>query len=145
MNQLLTELREQHETLCLQCEIDQLQRQLAWESQQSRRVELREGWGELVNSREAYFDANGLGVDGAAARVSRPEDRRQGRNAPHFETEEDLARIRGLARWLAATDETSIGVLENLTNYVIGTGFTYTVVERTPGAPRAGSLRPCST
>ena len=103
-----------------------------------RAVELREGFGELVNPREYLFDTPGFGFDRFEPRISRPEDRRHGRNAPHFETEEDLARIRGLARWLAGADETAIGVLENLTNYVVGTGFTYTAVERSGGAAPRG-------
>jgi len=106
--------------------VAELKQRIAWEEQAARLVELREGWGELVNPRQPEFDTPGFGCSPASARPSRVEDRRHGRNAPHFETEQDLARIRGLARWLAATDETTIGVLENLTNYVIGPGFKYT-------------------
>jgi len=134
----LHELREQHEALRLRQEVAALKQRIAWEEQAARRVELREGWGQLVNPRELEFDTPGFGFEPTGAIPSRIEDRRQGRNAPHFETEQDLARIRGLARWLAATDETTIGVLENLTNYVIGTGFTYTVVERKTGAAPHG-------
>jgi hypothetical protein len=43
-----------------------------------------------------------------------------------FETEQDLARMRGMARWLADSSPAAIGVLKNLTNYVLGTGFKYT-------------------
>ncbi|MEQ8788870.1 MAG: phage portal protein [Pirellulaceae bacterium] len=134
----LQQLREQYDALRLRRDVAALEQQIAWEEQAARRVELREGWGELVNPRESEFDSPGFGLERIAARPSRVEDRQQGRNAPHFETEEDLARIRGLARWLASTDETTIGVLENLTNYVIGTGFTYTAVERAPGAAPRG-------
>lgn len=140
MSDALTELQERHEALRLRREVARLERQLAWEEQAARRVELREGWGEPISPREPLVDAPAFGFDGFSSPASRPEDRRHGRNAPHFETEQELARIRGVARWLAATDETSIGVLENLTNYVVGTGFTYSVVERIPGAAPRGLL-----
>jgi hypothetical protein len=138
MSESLQQLRDRREALRLRLETADVQRQLEWAEHHRRTVELREGFGELVHPREYLFDTPGFGLDRLEPRFSRPEDRRHGRNAPHFETEEDLARIRGVARWLAATDETSIGVLENLTNYVVGTGFTYTVVERTGGAAPRG-------
>lgn len=62
-----------------------------------------------------------------AERPTGPADRLAGRNLPAFASEQDLHRIRGVARRLADVDEHAIGILENLTNYVIGTGLVYTV------------------
>lgn len=57
-------------------------------------------------------------------------DREDGKLFPLYETEMDLARIRGQSRNLAAFTSTTIGAIEALKNYVIGTGFTYTVQEK---------------
>jgi len=56
-------------------------------------------------------------------------DREDGKLFPLYETEMDLARIRGQSRNLAAFTSTTIGAVEALKNYVYGTGFTYTVQE----------------
>jgi len=54
-------------------------------------------------------------------------DREDGKFFPLYETEMDLARIRGQSRNLAAFTSTAIGAVEALKNYVYGTGFTYTI------------------
>jgi hypothetical protein len=64
------------------------------------------------------------------ARATRPQDRLRGASPPAFENEQDLHRMRGIARSLASVDEHAIGILENLTNYVLGTGFAYAVVAK---------------
>jgi capsid protein len=47
---------------------------------------------------------------------------------PVFETEVQLAAIRGQARVLATATPFALGVIQNLTNYTFGPGFTYTVM-----------------
>src|SRR5262245_19135063 len=58
--------------------------------------------------------------------VSRTADRDLGRNAPFAETEQDLAVVRGLARLVTTASCPGAGILHNLTNYVVGTGFKFT-------------------
>jgi len=58
-------------------------------------------------------------------RATDPSDRRDGQFAPFFTSEHDLRAIWGLARRLAAADEIGAGLLDRLTDYTIGTGFTY--------------------
>lgn len=57
-------------------------------------------------------------------------DRRDGRNYPIFQTEEELAQLRAPARILCASNHYAIGLLNGLTSYTIGTGFTYRAVPR---------------
>ena len=52
-------------------------------------------------------------------------DRDQGRNYPIFQTEQELAFIRGAARLVTTSNPVAVGVLASLTNYVIGNGFQY--------------------
>lgn len=65
-------------------------------------------------------------------------DRREGANGPTFTTEEELQVIRGNARVIADGNPYALGALQNLTNYVIGTGYTYTAVgQRNVDVPAA--------
>lgn len=104
-------------------------------------VVLQEGWGELVNPREYLYDTPGFGTEGdwPWGAVDLVSDRERGKCRPHFDSEQDLARQRAVARYLAGTDETSIGLLENLTNYILGTGFEYTA------EPKAGDEQLAAT
>jgi len=61
-------------------------------------------------------------------------DRMHGRNVPVFQSEAELAEIRGVARVLCDFHPNCIGVMNNLTNYVIGTGFSYTAGSKTDAA-----------
>ncbi len=45
--------------------------------------------------------------------------------------------FRGAARWLTTSSPIAVGVLNSLTNYVIGTGFHYAVSERAAAAAGA--------
>jgi hypothetical protein len=67
--------------------------------------------------------------------VSTVEDRTGGRWRPVYETEMDLARIRAQCREVAAFTSTSIGALESLTNYVVGSGFDFNIVPLNPQVP----------
>src|SRR6202044_957690 len=70
--------------------------------------------------------------------LSLVDDRRHGRNRPIFQTEAQLAMIRGAARIVAQTAPMAIGALEALSNYVIGKGFTYEVADKANRQAPAG-------
>jgi len=92
----------------------------------ARSVVMREGsgWGKLVpaheyprNERRGRFNRWS----------SEPMDRSRGAWRPHLETEWDLWAMQGTARWLAGQDSATIGVMENLTSYILATGFDYQI------------------
>lgn len=116
----LQQLRDERQALELQVEIARLRAsQRLMES-----APVLESWSELnyVDPREWRTDDWGRPLLPGGG-----DDRSGGRNGPVFETEQDLARIRAAARWLADSSPAAIGVLKNLTNYVMGAGFKYTV------------------
>lgn len=55
------------------------------------------------------------------------DDRREGRNSPFMEHEHDVAMARGMARMLTSVNCPGVGIGENLKNYVIRTGYKFTV------------------
>ncbi|ANS03339.1 hypothetical protein [uncultured Mediterranean phage uvDeep-CGR2-KM19-C37] len=126
----LDALREQRDALALESESVGLQVEVAAARAALNRTDIMEA-GQMLADRAAYLhDTPGFGTGSrlTSSHPSNPQDRKQGRNRPIFETEQQLAGIRGIARVIAATDETGIGVLKNLTNYVIGSGFEYEAV-----------------
>jgi Phage portal protein, lambda family len=88
-----------------------------------------ESW---VDPLEFLIDDPTFGFGKPLLPLSLVDDRRHGRNRPIFQTEAQLAMIRGAARIVAQTAPTALGALGALRNYVIGKGFTYEVSER-PG------------
>jgi hypothetical protein len=64
------------------------------------------------------------------ARPTSITDHEEGRNIPVFQTEQELACIRGLAQFVYDYTETGQGVIGNLANYVIGEGFTTKVTSK---------------
>ena len=101
------------------------QRAPAWSSL-NRSVtpgDLQERWGEPVEPREAGFGSEGV----APVVPASFDDRRDGRCVPLYETETDLARMRGAARRLALLTPVASGALDSLANYVFGPGFTLRV------------------
>lgn len=95
----------------------------------SVQAELREAWGDLVDRREPGWNA----IGGASAErllmggtPSQLRDRLDGRCLPLFETETDLATIRGEARAIGCLASCVIGAVESLCNYVMGAGFAMT-------------------
>jgi hypothetical protein len=124
----LAALREELEALQLQREAAALRQEL-----RARELELavvQEAWGDLVDRREYLHDDPNWSTGVYSQRAATAADRLHGSYPPHYECEADLHAIRGLARWLCATDEQALGILENLTNYVLGPGFEYTVSAR---------------
>lgn len=64
---------------------------------------------------------------------SRPEDRKHGDNYPFWQSEVELAQIRGVCSNLCEVDEIGSSALENLTNYVLGKrGFEYVAEAKFP-------------
>lgn len=85
-------------------------------------------WDSLVNPLDRYdaeWDWRRIGGLGPFA-TGRIEDREGGKNRPVFETERDLDDIRAAANIITETSPAAISALKNLTNFVIGQGFTYT-------------------
>ncbi|MGQ0637313.1 MAG: phage portal protein [Planctomycetaceae bacterium] len=113
----LARLRELHEAAQLRFEIRQLRAAAG--------LPLVEEWGDVVDRREAFFD-DGLNGPIWLAPAATLDDRRDGRFRPVYETEHDLARIRGAARQLAANSAVAVGALDALANYTLGSGFTFT-------------------
>ncbi len=90
----------------------------------------RVGHSGFSNSLEAFYDpANYFDprdylcapAPSFGAVPSTRNDRDEGRNYPVFRTEQELAVVRGAARWLTTSSQIAVGVLNSLTNYVIGT------------------------
>jgi hypothetical protein len=81
---------------------------------------LREAFGDLVDPWE-YLDDQFH----PWASLQFRSERADGVARPIVRDENDLAAIRNTGRLLADTSPAAIGVLKNLTNYIIGTGFCY--------------------
>jgi hypothetical protein len=80
-----------------------------------------ESW---VDPLEFLIDDPTFGFGKPLLPLSLIDDRRHGWNRPIFQTEAQLAMIRGAARIVAQTAPMAIGALEALGNYVIGKGFS---------------------
>lgn len=80
----------------------------------------------FVNASDYIGEAGyGYGPGQQSPWISTLSDRADGRNRPMFATETELAAIRGAARLLANYNPNAVGILEHLTNYAIGEGFSY--------------------
>jgi hypothetical protein len=124
----LDSLREQVEERRLRAEMADLERVLRAADLEAHSL-MESAWGDLVDRREFLYDTPGFGYGDYGqrydGRISRPDDRARGACRPFFENEMDLANIRGIGRFLGTAMDTGVGILENLTNYTIGSGFTY--------------------
>lgn len=138
----LDELRERRESLQLQAEIAALQGQVNVAEAVNRMVDVSESLPPLVDRFEFLHDTPGFGTGHhhGRHRISLQGDRKDGSFRPHFETEQQLAEIRGEGQFLTTTDETSIGILENLTNYTIGTGFVYEATPKPEAPPQLAKV-----
>lgn len=103
---------------------------------------LVEAWGDWVDPREYLTEDPDFTGGGSSlfSPQSRIEDRQDGRCVPLYETEIDLARLRGQSRNLAAIDSIAIGAKEARKFYVIGQGYKFGVqdvhAERAEGGGR---------
>jgi hypothetical protein len=114
----LARLRDEQEAARLRLEIRQLHT--------AALVPLPEEWGEIVDRREALFDRPSS-ADSWSGPPALFADRSDGRYRPIYEVEQDLAQIRGAARRISALTSVAQGALESLANYVLSSGFTFTV------------------
>lgn len=104
------------------------------------RMTLLENWGDLIPREEYWkFDEPGYGIDRrisgpVAFPYTRRTDRQHGKLYPIYETEHDLARVRGQARNLGAFASLATGAMESLVNYTVGTGIKVTAQHIVEGA-----------
>ena len=139
----LAELRGQLEEAQIRAQIKRIESAIKAADLETRFVgRVAEAWGDRVDRTEYLRDGAGISFFGdlSGAAISQASDRRDGDNFPFWQTETELAQIRGVARVLAQIDEVAIGALENLTNYAVGDGFTYKVVAKQAGDPQAAIL-----
>ncbi len=118
----LEKLRNQKEALQLQLEVAELAPLVASIDAAMRQVDLREGFGDLVDRREYLHDTEAFHSTAVASFIS---DRTAGKDRVLFETEQQLAAIRGAGQALVALLPPAVNILEVLTNYTIGGGFQY--------------------
>lgn len=139
-------LRDKHEELTLEAENAALEHEVSLLKAASRSVAAAEiaetraslvEQGTVIGANNGYlFDSPGFGfqqrngLTGEFTHHSQLDDRMDGRNRPFWENETELAEIRGTCRVLVGVDEAAIGIAGNLTNYVVGTGFKYSVAPR---------------
>lgn len=86
-----------------------------------------EGWGDQVDYSEMLrdYDWYGGGSGALGIVIDQRDDRKEGQDRPVFETEQQLAEIRGWGRYLAGQLGAGVAIQSGLTNYTIGTGLTY--------------------
>jgi hypothetical protein len=123
----LQHLRELHEAARLKAETAELEATVKALDTASRVVESE--WGNPVDTREYFNDSPGFG-NVFNNRATSAYDRNRGQFSPFFESEADLAQIRGIARFCASSYETGINALENLVSFVLGKGFVYKAISR---------------
>ncbi len=125
--QTLRQLKDSRDRALLALETEQAQAATAL-LRQAKTRHVSESWGAFVDPLEWLKDDPSFGR--RFGPLSHANDRLDGRDRPVIETEHDLAVIRGAARLLAESVPVAQGVLKNLTNYCIGTGFHYKAVAR---------------
>jgi len=126
----LEELRQQKEALQLRLEVAELQPLVASLDAAAQQVDLREGFGDLVDRREYLYDGPQQPATTAPSTIG---DRTGGKDRVLFETEQQLAAIRGAGQAMVAMLPPAVNILEVLTNYTIGGGFQYQA-RTAPGA-----------
>jgi hypothetical protein len=91
---------------------------------------LMEEWGELLDPREYLSDSPGFGASSIIGGDANA--RKDGQYWPFIKTETDLMEIRALARAVVQISPSAQCVMNNLTSYILGNGFTYSVVDKKP-------------
>lgn len=137
----LDDLRQENELLGVKIEVAQKKAIL----QQIK--PLHEAWGDFVGGPGPGTDYDTGATWGqpwmsASTIGAMLGDRVDGRFRPFWETEQQLAQIRARARFLAQLDCNGVGILEKLTDYVIGTGFKFTasMKKNVPDVPGLSSF-----
>jgi hypothetical protein len=127
----LKELREQSEAMTEERDLRLLHRELnelrADNTALERGQDFMESWGSCVDPLEYLRDDPDYSVGYGSGRqiISRVDDRQNGANRPTFETESQLATIRGAMRVVCDELPMAITAKENLLSFVLGTGFAY--------------------
>ena len=132
MSDTLSHLEARRTELLQQQRLRELEAEVQLLETDARQVEpdpwlLSEEWGQRLSSEEH------LGEFGWGASIGEIDDvnsRAGGAERPVIETELQLAVIRGRARRICQEIPAAIGALRNLTNYVIGTSWSYVVTPR---------------
>lgn len=124
MNQTMEQLQETKDRLVGEFERRDLQREIRDLDAMILEASLIEsvGWGDVIQWNEYpeygdYYQRSGY-------QMSRFEDRQDGRYKPVYESEDDVRRIRAMGRMLGPATPVSVGAVDNLYNYVFGSGFT---------------------
>jgi len=124
-NSKLRRIRAQHEEARLLLETAQYRARQGLIDGSVRTI--KESWGDLVQVPEQHgFDGTGFHVGGGHG--AQLGDRDHGRMPPIINVESDLTTIRARMRLLLETSPTAIGVMGNLANFIMGTGFDYRAV-----------------
>lgn len=91
------------------------------------------GWG---------FDNYGLlpGVNEPGPYASSPDDRKYGRDEPFYQSDTDVSNARTLARYVTTVNCPAIGIGENLKNYVVGKGFSFSAGTKQKAAVPKGMV-----
>lgn len=99
----------------------------------NRAADVLEHWFDLdfVDPYEFYADSYGH----PTVPASYVEERSDGNAGVVFRNERELANVRGLARLVSDTNTHAIGILNNLTNFTVGTGFKYTATSKSKAPP----------
>lgn len=127
----VTALRERVETLQLKEEATYLESVLRHREQTEALIE---DWGNFVDPLDAMRSEPELyGGAVAGGRADRADDRRNGDFMPHFNSEMQVSRIRGLCSYLAETDVTVIGAFDTLEAFLLKQGYTCEVVVNEQG------------
>jgi len=121
----LNELRQQRESARLRLEISQIER-LAHAEEMSSRV-VQEAWGAVIDPLEYIHDDPRFGTPRFVG--SEYAEIRDGRQGILYDSEQELAEIRSIGRVLGNITP-GRGIVRNLVNYTIGTGFVYTAQPR---------------
>jgi hypothetical protein len=139
----LKSLRAKHERAQLALEIASMQRETERFETIGRlavdpnaRGNLMEAWGDLLDPKDYLSDVEGFGpsfVSGGDANA-----RKDGAERPFIETDSDLQMIRSQARNLLRVSPSARCAMNNLTSYILGNGFEYSVSDK-DGKPKEQS------
>lgn len=135
----LNHLREEREAALMRIEVNQLR---AMAGQQ-----LLESYGDWVPSpvdtRAYLYDDPSFGYGsriGDLLAYTSIDDRKEGRFRPVYETEQDLAGIRGAARNLITMTGIRTGALDTLANYTLAGGYDFKANPENENDPFAANL-----
>jgi len=135
LHEQLEFLRMEREELLMRHEIPLIRSEIAAMGQ-SR--DFYEAWGDLVNPLEHLWDSpDFMPASGRAVPWSQRGDRAHGANRPVYETEAELASIRGMGRLLYDAYPVAKCAMRNLQGFILGTGSTCKITSKKKGTQLA--------